>query len=69
MENPERSQLPPCSCGECPDHQPGACRREAIVKARDGSLFCGECLMARMQAKRESNYVRSNRSSRPSSCE
>ena len=60
MENPERSQLPPCGCAECPDHRPRVCGREAIVKARDGSFFCGQCLIAKMQAKRESKYVRSN---------
>jgi len=67
MENPERSQLPQCSCAECVDHHPSVCGREALVKARDGSLLCGECLIARMQAKRESNHVRSNRSVGPSS--
>jgi hypothetical protein len=47
MKDPEKPQLPPCTCTECSDHQPNLCGKEAIVKAPDGTLFCADCLIAR----------------------
>jgi hypothetical protein len=41
MENPQRSQLPPCGCAECPDHRPRVCGREAIVKHAMGVFSAG----------------------------
>jgi ferredoxin-like protein FixX len=55
MEDPEKPKLPQCTCAECPDHLFNQCDKEAIVKARDGTLFCADCLIAiKIRAKHRS---------------
>jgi len=46
MRDFETPELPPCTCTACVDHQSKPCGKEAIVKAPDGNLLCGECLIA-----------------------
>jgi len=44
-------ELPPCTCAECPDHQPRLCGEEAIVKSTDGNhFFCADCLLIKPEA-------------------
>ena len=47
LETPATNRTILCTCTECDEHEPGACRNPALVKTSPVRLLCAECAASR----------------------